>query len=110
MTVASNYKSRRLYSKFTGKKKQLTCRIFQLAFYFFIAAYSNAQQSNIESFQKELNITQNDTIKLVLYRNIARIYAEINPDSAFHYAEKALPLSRKLGFKLDEASALREMG
>jgi len=85
-------------------------RILSILFYLVFAAASTAQQSNIEGFLDEANRTQNDTNKLVLYRNIARIYAEINPDSAFHYAEKSLALARKLNLKLAEASATREMG
>jgi signal transduction histidine kinase len=41
---------------------------------------------------------------------MARIYAEINPDSAYQYAERSLELARKMNFKLDEGSSLREMG
>ena len=68
------------------------------------------QQSYIDSLQREVQRTDNDTIRLVLFRSIARIYAEMDPDSAYHYAEKLLLLSRELEFKLDEGSALREMG
>ena len=69
-----------------------------------------AQQSYIDSLQKEISITQNDTIKLVLLSNIARIYSETIPDSAFAFAEKELAIARRLNFKLDEGGALREMG
>ena len=69
-----------------------------------------AQQAYIDSFRIKANSTTNDTIQLILLRNIARSYSELNPDSSFYYAEKALRLSRKLGLKLDEGSALREMG
>jgi signal transduction histidine kinase len=85
-------------------------RIRYIVFYLLIAASLGAQQANIDTIQKKLAVAQNDTIKLVLLRNIARIYSEINPDSAFHYAEKTLTLARKLDLKLDEGSALREMG
>ena len=68
------------------------------------------QQSYIDSLQREVQRTDNDTTRLVLFRSIARIYAETDPDSAYHYAEKLLLLSRELEFKLDEGSALREMG
>ncbi|HMG92813.1 MAG TPA: hypothetical protein VK589_22300, partial [Chryseolinea sp.] len=69
-----------------------------------------AQQFQIDSLQREAKITQNDTLRLVWLRTIARIYAEINPDSSYYYAEQSLQLSRKLNLKLDEANALREMG
>jgi len=72
--------------------------------------FTIAQEPNIDSLQHEASITQNDTIKLLIFRNIARIYSEINPDSAYRYAEKSLLIARKLNLKLDEGSALREMG
>ena len=77
---------------------------------FFISVSAVAQQAYIDSFRREVSLTNNDTIQLVLLRNIARSYSELNPDSAFFYAEKGLKVARKLNLKLDEASALREMG
>ena len=84
-------------------------KYFSLLF-FFISAPAFAQQAYIDSFRREVGITTNDTVQLVLLRNIARSYSELNPDSSFFYAEKALKVARKLDLKLDEASALREMG
>jgi len=78
--------------------------------FFFISASAVAQQAYIDSFRKKVSLTNNDTIQLVLLRNIARSYSELNPDSAFFYAEKVLKIARKLNLKLDEAGALREMG
>ena len=69
-----------------------------------------AQQLQIDSLKREAKITQDDTLRLVQLRSIARFYAEINPDSAYYYAEQSLELSRKLNLKLDEGSSLREMG
>ena len=69
-----------------------------------------AQEFQIDSLRREAKITQNDTLRLVWFRTIARIYAEINPDTSYYYAEQSLQLSRKLNLKLDEANALREMG
>ena len=69
-----------------------------------------AQQSYVDSLIKEVNITRNDTSKLIYLRTITRHYAEINPDSAYRYAEQALQLSRQLRLKIDEGGALGEMG
>ena len=69
-----------------------------------------AQQFQIDSLQREAKIIQNDTLRLVRFRTIARFYAEINPDSAHYYAEQSLKLSRKLKLKVDEGASLREMG
>jgi two-component system NtrC family sensor kinase len=68
-----------------------------------------AQQIYIDSFRRQANITNSDTIQLILLRNIARSYSELNPDSSFFYSEKALAIARRMGLKIDEASALREM-
>lgn len=78
--------------------------------FFFISVSAVAQQAYIDSFRREVSLANNDTVQLVLLRNIARSYSELNPDSSFLYAEKALNVARKLNLKLDEASALREMG
>src|SRR5688572_7677644 len=79
-------------------------------FFFFLSVSVVAQQAYIDSFKRKASITDNDTIQLILLRNVARSYSELNPDSSFLYAEKALKVARKLNLKLDEGSALREMG
>jgi signal transduction histidine kinase len=78
--------------------------------FFFISVSAVAQQAYIDSFKTKANIINNDTLQLILLRNIARSYSELNPDSSYVYAEKALKVARKLNLKLDEGSALREMG
>ncbi|MGI8600228.1 MAG: ATP-binding protein [Chitinophagaceae bacterium] len=85
--------------------KRITATIFSLA----AANFLFAQQLYVESLLRDYNI-QNDTIKMVRLRTISRLYAEINPDSAYLYAEKLSQLARQLDFKLDEASGIREMG
>jgi two-component system NtrC family sensor kinase len=69
-----------------------------------------AQQLQIDSLKREAKTIQNDTLRLVRLRSIARFYAEIDPDSSSYYAEQSLKLSRKLNLKLDEGSSLREIG
>jgi len=85
-------------------------RFSHFVVFFFISASAVAQQAYIDSFRRKVNLTNNDTTQLILLRNIARSYSELNPDSSFLYAEKALKIARKLNLKLDEGSALREMG
>src|SRR5687768_4971038 len=85
-------------------------RILYSVVFILMSTFVVAQQAYIDSFRRQANLTNNDTIQLVLLRNIARSYSELNPDSSFLYAEKALKVARKLGLKLDEGSALREMG
>ena len=68
------------------------------------------EDRHIDSLQHELAVSNNDTMRLILLGQIADVYSEINPDSAFYYAEKVIPITRKLQFKLEEAAALRIMG
>ena len=89
---------------------QMRRRIIYSIFYLFVANAIVAQEPDIDSLKQSAGIAQSDTIRLVVFRNVARIYAEIDPDSAYYYAEKSLLLARQLHLKLDEGSALREMG
>jgi signal transduction histidine kinase len=72
--------------------------------------FIQAQRINIDSLVQVSNHLKNDTSKMIYFRTISRIYAELNPDSAYYYSEKTLQLARQMNFKLDETSALREMG
>ena len=63
----------------------------------------------IDSLQHELAVSNNDTMRLILLGQLGDIYSEINPDSAFYYAQKAVPITRELQLKLEEAAALRIM-
>src|SRR5215510_6928252 len=68
------------------------------------------QDRYIDSLQHELAVSNNDTIRFILLGRIADVYSEINPDSAFYYAEKVIPYTKKLQLKLEEATALAVMG
>jgi len=72
--------------------------------------FTDAQQINIDSLVHEANITKNDTIELVRLATIARTYAELNPDSAYKYANLALSFAKKLHLTLDISGAVREIG
>ena len=84
------------------------CIVYSI-FFFFISTSSVAQRSYLDSLLRIADTSRSDTTRLVIYRNVARIYAELDPDSAYYYAEKLLHLAKQLNFKLDEGSALREM-
>src|SRR5687767_175148 len=91
----------------------LTCNYMKRIIFALLAtsalSFVNAQQSLVDSFQKQISITNSDTNKLVLTRMVIRIYSEINSDSAYYYANKTLELARKLKLRLVEASAMREI-
>jgi two-component system, NtrC family, sensor kinase len=86
-------------------KRYITCVVFLI----FISIFSVAQQSYIDSLLRIANSTQNDTTHLVVFRSVARIYAELDPDSAYYYAEKSLKLAQQMNLKLDQGAGLREM-
>jgi two-component system NtrC family sensor kinase len=69
----------------------------------------DAEDLHIDSLQHELAVSNNDTMRFILLGQIADFYSEINPDSAFYYAEKMIPITKKLQLKLEEAAALRIM-
>jgi two-component system NtrC family sensor kinase len=74
-----------------------------------LITHIKAQQSNIDSLRHEIEIVNNDTIKIVLLSTITEAYIEIKPDSASYFAEKLLKLSQKLRFRLNEAFALDQI-
>ena len=72
--------------------------------------FGQSQNQYIDSLQRELAVSKNDTMRFILFGRIADVYSEINPDSAFYYAEKVIPYTKKLQLKLEEATALAVMG
>jgi hypothetical protein len=56
--------------------------------FFFISISAVAQQAYIDSFKRKANIINNDTLQLILLRNIARSYSELNPTALFVMQKK----------------------
>src|SRR5678816_3987491 len=69
----------------------------------------DAERRAIDSLENELAASSNDTMRLILLEQAAEKYSEINYDSSFYYAEKAVTIARSLDLKLEEAAALRIM-
>ncbi len=72
--------------------------------------FTAAQQTQIDGLHQQVSITQNDTLKLILFGKLSNTFTEINPDSAYYYSEKMLSLAKKFDFQLEEVHALAEMG
>ncbi len=85
-------------------------RIIYTSLLIIAVKFTKAQQSHIDSLVHEASITQNDTLKLVLFSKLSEAYTETNPDSAYYYAEKILQISRNLKLRLNEAYALGQIG
>src|SRR5688500_4716085 len=75
-----------------------------------LVTYSKAQQPDIDSLRHEIQIAQNDTVKMVLFATLTEAYKELKSDSSFYFGEQILPIARKFNFKVDEADALAQMG
>ncbi|MES1219277.1 MAG: hypothetical protein ABUT20_27475, partial [Bacteroidota bacterium] len=75
-----------------------------------IAKFVAAQQTNIDSLKNELQLSKNDTISLLLLGKITDAYSEINFDSVYIYAQKMQAVSQKLNLRLEESSALNNIG
>ena len=88
----------------------MTRKIIYASLLFFVVKMVTAQQPHIDSLEYETAITKNDTIQLILLGQISNAYTEIDPDSAYYYAEKMLAPARKLDLRLEEVHALAEMG
>ncbi len=86
--------------------KQFSC----ILLFLLMADALPAQMPDINSPGKSAGNIRNDTLKLIEFRNSARNFAEINPDSSDYYSEQSLIPARKLHLRLDEGGALREKG
>ena len=78
-------------------------------FFTFLSIFSSAQQSNIDSLQKALLASGDDTGKVNLLNTLANDLARTNPDKAADYANEALSLSEKLNFKKGAGSSLHRL-
>ena len=68
--------------------------------------YKMVSKQQAESLRNELKIIKNDTIRMLLCRDLSNYYTEINTDSALYFGEQVLHLSRKFKTGLWEANAL----
>ncbi|MCW3102049.1 MAG: hypothetical protein JWO09_489 [Bacteroidetes bacterium] len=67
-------------------------------------------QGAIDSLLKVLNTSAEDTTKVRLFDDLSYEYSGNSFDSAVYYAQQELSLSKKLNYKLGEASAYNAMG
>src|SRR5688572_1870773 len=84
-------------------KKEITLTILlSLAWSFGVSQ----DRRHIDSLKHELEIGQNDTLKLLYLLRIAEAFDEPKPDSAYYYASEELRIAKKLNLRLNEALAL----
>lgn len=71
---------------------------------------SFAQVKEVDSLLKQLDIEKADTVRMVLYKQIANHYLDINPSKAIEYLDKSLNLAKKYDRKLDMGRAYYSLG
>lgn len=90
------------------KQMKLFYLIVSLALSF---SFSNTygQQKIVDSLTQALHTVQNDTVRLVLYKQIGNAFEELNYDSSLAYARLFLQVSQKLQYRLYEADAFLQI-
>ncbi len=68
-----------------------------------ILSISSAQQTSIDSLKQELATAREDSVKVLLFKELSSAYAFSKPDSAFYYASEGLQLARKINYANGEA-------
>ena len=84
----------------------MKCAILALFFSFIVISALPQDLHYIDSLKHELEISQNDTLKLFHFILLAEAYEGTKPDSSFYYAKNELTFARKLKLRLNEAIAL----
>nr|MBA2501010.1 two-component sensor histidine kinase [Chitinophagaceae bacterium] len=69
-----------------------------------------AQNKLTDSLRRLLDITKEDTSRVLTTIDMGLQYRNTNPDSTIYYCEKALTLARQIHFKRGEAYALTTIG
>jgi tetratricopeptide (TPR) repeat protein len=83
---------------------------------FFVVLFSNlsisySQVTKTDSLLNRIRIEKIDTAKVVLYSRVARVYRSNNQwDSALHYLEEGLALSKKIQYVKGEVTLLNLKG
>ena len=70
------------------------------------SVYKMVSRQQADSLRNELKVIKNDTIRMLLCRDLSNYYSEINTDSSLYFGEQVLQLSRKFKTGLWEANAL----
>lgn len=81
----------------------------KLLYTLLLLAFCNAglaQNKLTDSLSRLLNVTTEDTSRVLVLTNLGLQYRNTNPDSSIYYCEKALVFARQIKFKRGEAFAL----
>jgi len=79
-----------------------------VVFFFFANVFS--QQAAVDSLQKVLKTSKDDIEKAKVLNQLASVYQDFDPVLLKEYAQKALVVSRKINFAIEEGTALLNLG
>ena len=80
--------------------------VFLISFTLFVTAQNRA----IDSLTIQLKNAKSDIVKAKTLNTIANEYKTTNPKLMLEYANKALVLSKKIGFKIEEGNSYHHIG
>ena len=81
-----------------------------LVFLFSFTLFVTAQNKVIDSLSIQLKNVKSDIVKAKTLNTIANEYKTTNPKLMLEYANKALVLSKKIGFKIEEGNSYHHIG
>ncbi|MBN2174853.1 MAG: tetratricopeptide repeat protein [Bacteroidales bacterium] len=77
---------------------------------FIIQVHVNSQQGTLDSLNKILETTTQDTVKINTLIAISSNYYRTSPSDAIRHGEEAKELAQKVGFKIGEGYAYKSIG
>src|SRR5690349_20740560 len=97
-------------SKGFGLSKAVMKKIILLIHFVLLLCCSNAQNTLLDTLQKELAHPKDDTDKLFALSRLAVTYTYSKPDSAIIYAQQAIALAKKMKSDFALSFALKAYG
>jgi tetratricopeptide (TPR) repeat protein len=85
-------------------------KIKLLVFIFTSSFFINAQNKTIDSLLVQLKNTNSDIVRSTILNDLAKEFGVNNPRLMLSYANKALQLSSKIGFKMEQGNAYHYIG
>jgi|GEM_PF-5717242 len=79
-------------------------------FYFTSIVFSIAQNSAIDSILSLAEKSTNDTVRIVSYRKVAKLYESVDRTKSFEYIKKALLLAELLRYNNEQGKCLNFLG
>ncbi|WP_299459173.1 tetratricopeptide repeat protein [uncultured Microscilla sp.] len=87
-----------------------TCLILLWTFYCLIPQQTNAQSREIDRLTQKLQAVKADSQKVTLLNKLSYAFYGVDVKQERAYAEQALELAQKIGYKKGEASAYKNIG